>query len=298
MGGGYWRREDFAAYSRTMGRTVRTDGHVDTSRMHGAQDMYRARKLDPLLDPYKVTRECCDSPEHPATVPVILALDVTGSMGGALLKTAASLNVIMQNTLNEYKDVEFMIMGIGDLAYDKAPIQISQFESDIRIAEHLDRIWFERGGGGNSYESYTAAWYMGLHHTKLDCWKRGKKGIIITLGDEPLNPYLPGTRLKQVTGDPLQGDVETKELYRRVQEKFDVFHVAVDDPGDCYQHYEKAIRKSFGPVLGRRLLVSTLDRLPQTILKCLTECGVGAADKNAAAAPETPAAETMGVLSW
>ncbi|MBQ9027316.1 MAG: VWA domain-containing protein [Lachnospiraceae bacterium] len=296
MGGGYWRREDFAMYSRTMGRTVRADGHIDTSRMHGAQDMYRAWKLDPLLDPFMVTRECCDSPEHPATVPVILALDVTGSMGGALLKTAASLNVIMQDTLNEYKDVEFMVMGIGDLAYDRAPVQISQFESDIRVAEHLDRIWFERGGGGNRFESYTAAWYMGLHHTKLDCWKRGKKGVIITLGDEPLNPYLPGRRLAQITGDRLFGDVRTGGLYRRVREKFDVFHVAVDDPGDSFHHYEEAIRRSFGPLLGERLLVSTLDMLPRTILGCLRECGVGAAGTRAVKA--LPITERPGIPGW
>ena len=238
----------------------------------GATDT-RARGLSPDLDPYKVTRECCDSEEHPQTVPVILALDVTGSMGGALLKTASSLGVIMQDILDKYKDVEFMIMGIGDLSYDRGPIQISQFESDIRIAEHLDKIWFERGGGGNSFESYTAAWYMGLHHTALDCWKRGQKGIIITLGDEPLNPYLPGGRLEQLTGDRLQGDVETRDLYRSALEKFEIFHVAVDDPGDCYRRYAGQIKSSFGPLLKKRLRVSTLDKLPRTILECLEECG-------------------------
>ena len=276
MGGGYWRKDDFARYSRGMGRTVRTDGHIDTSGMRGAQDMYRAVGLDPKLDPYKVIRECCDNEEHPNTVPVILALDVTGSMGGALLKTAASLGVIMQDVLSRYRDVEFMVMGIGDLAYDRAPIQISQFESDIRIAEHLDRVWFERGGGGNSFESYSAAWYMGLHHTNLDCWKRGKKGVIITLGDEPLNPYLPAERLSGVTGDALQADVETGMLYRSALEKFEIFHVAIDDPGDCYKRYAGAIRHSFGRLLGKRLRVSTLDKLPNTILRCLEDAGVGA----------------------
>ena len=274
MGGGYWRKEDFARYSAGMGRTVRSDGHIDTSGMRSAQDMYRARGLDPDLSPYKVMRECCDSEEHPETVPVILALDVTGSMGGALLKTASSLGVIMQNILDKYKDVEFMVMGIGDLSYDRGPIQISQFESDIRIAEHLDKIWFERGGGGNSFESYTAAWYMGLHHTVLDCWKRGRKGIIITLGDEPLNPYLPGARLEQLTGDRLQGDVQTRDLYLRALEKFEIFHVAVDDPGDCDRRYAGQIKSSFGRLLKKRLRVSTLDELPRTILKCLEECGI------------------------
>lgn len=275
MGRGGWKREDFERYSRGMGRTVRSDGHIDTSGMRGAQDMYRARMIDPGMDPYKVVRECCDNEEHPATVPVILALDVTGSMGGALLKTASSLGVIMQDILDNYRDVEFMIMGIGDLSYDRAPIQISQFESDIRIAEHLDKIWFERGGGGNSFESYTAAWYMGLRHTRLDCWKRGKKGIIITLGDEPLNPYLPGERLARVTGDALQRDVETGELYRQALQYFDIFHVAVDDPEDSYRWHKSKIIKSFGRLLGKRFVVSTLDSLPQTILRCLEEAGVG-----------------------
>ena len=67
----------------------------------------------------------------------------------------------MTKLYEDITDVEFMIMGIGDLAYDNSPIQISQFESDIRIAEQLDKLWFENGGGGNDYESYTAAWYMG-----------------------------------------------------------------------------------------------------------------------------------------
>lgn len=274
MGGGRWKREDFARYSASRGRSVCADGHIDTSGMRGAQDMYQARNLDPDLDPFKVVRECCDNDEHPETVPVILALDVTGSMGGACLKTAASLNVIMQSILDQYSDVEFLVMGIGDLAYDRAPIQMSQFESDIRIAEHLDKIWFERGGGGNNYESYTAAWYMGLRHTRLDCWKRGRKGIIITMGDEPLNPFLPAKRLAQVTGDHLQGDVETPALYREALEKFEIFHIAIDDREDCYSHYRDDIRKSFGRLLKKRFRVSTLDSLPRTILDCLRESGV------------------------
>lgn len=34
---------------------------------------------------------------------------------------------------------------------------MSQFESDVRIAEVLDKIYMEHGGRGNAYESYTAA---------------------------------------------------------------------------------------------------------------------------------------------
>ena len=271
MGSGAWDNDDFKKYSRNMGRTVRADGNVDTSRMKGAQDMYKARNLDKDLDPRGVIRECCDTQEHPKTVPVILALDVTGSMGGSLLKTASALGVIMKDVLEKYRDVEFMVMGIGDLFYDMAPIQISQFESDIRIAEHLDKIWFERGGGGNNSESYSAAWYMGLRHTSLDCWKRGKKGVIITLGDEPMNTVLPMRQLKNITGDPLQDDVLTADLYQAASEKFDIFHIAIDDRQNCYKYYRDEIGASFGELLGKRLRISTLDMLPKTIVDCLEE---------------------------
>lgn len=47
MGGGAWEYKDFEKYSRSMGRTVRSDGHIDTSGMRGAGDMYRASRLDP-----------------------------------------------------------------------------------------------------------------------------------------------------------------------------------------------------------------------------------------------------------
>ena len=61
MGRGGWKREDFERYSKGMGRTVCADGHIDTSGMRGAQDMYHARMIDPGMDPCKVVRECCDN---------------------------------------------------------------------------------------------------------------------------------------------------------------------------------------------------------------------------------------------
>ena len=226
MGSGVWREDTFRSYSRRVGRVVDSRGRLAGDMNN--QDMFVARKLDPILDPKDVMRECCDSEEHPATVPVILALDVTGSMGQAAVEVAKELNIIMTTLYKKLKDVEFMIMGIGDFAYDKAPLQVSQFESDIRIAEQLDKVYFEFGGGGNGYESYTAAWYFGVNHVQLDAWKRGKKGIIITMGDEGLNPYLPAQRLTDVIGRPVNEDVGTRALYDQAIEKYDIYHLFVN----------------------------------------------------------------------
>lgn len=265
MGGGSWTRDSFKTYSVSKNMTVDERGSITGN--YRAQEMFRQRRISPELDPKNVIRECCDSEEHPNTRPVILALDVTGSMGGASVKVAKELNVIMTELYDKVQDVEFMIMGIGDLSYDNAPIQASQFESDIRIAEQLDKIYFEAGGGGNAYESYTAAWYFGLNHCKLDCWNRGKKGIIITLGDEPLNPYLPMSPLAVSTGNKIQGDVETDELFKEVIQKYDVYHLAVEDRETSYWRYADRIKSSFGKYLDENhLKVVNMDNLANTIV--------------------------------
>ena len=225
MGSGNWSEDTFRTYSRKKGRTLDRSGSLAGDLKN--QDMFSARKMDPALDPNDVCRECCDTKEHPATLPVILALDVTGSMGQAAVEVAKRLNVIMTGLYKKLTDVEFMVMGIGDLAYDDCPLQVSQFESDIRIAEQLDKLYFEFGGGGNAYESYTAAWYFACEHCRLDAWRRGEKGIIITMGDEGINPYLPGNRLGEVTGRRIHDDVETPALYKSVREKYDVYHIFV-----------------------------------------------------------------------
>lgn len=275
MGSGSFSRSSFACYNASMHKSYDST----TNRVVG--QTYTARRLDSALDPKNVVRECANSEEHPNTIPVILALDVTGSMGGACKECAEALGVIMDDLYKKFSDVEFCIMGIGDLDYDDAPIQMSQFESDVRIAVALDKVYMEHGGGGNSFESYTAAWYMALNHTKLDAVdKQGRKGIIITMGDEPMNPYLPHRPLSDVTGDPLQADVDTNALYAEVREKFDVFHIAVDDRQDSYRHYAEKIQKSFGQLLGDRLKISTIQNLPVTISDCIEESVRGAGVSN------------------
>ena len=268
MGYGRWTRDSFVSYSNSRGRTVTDSGHLDSNLTD--QQIFTQRAIHPKLDPKNVMRECCDSEDHPSSIPVILALDVTGSMGSASAEVAKKMNEVMTRLYDQIQDVEFMVMGIGDLAYDRAPIQISQFESDIRIAEQLDLVYMEHGGGGNAFESYTAAWYMGLYHAKLDCWKRGRKGLIITMGDEPMNPYLPKDRLAQVTGDALQSDVETKELYRETLKKYDVYHLhVIHGTGN---RYREAVESSFGGLLEQgHLECVTVGQISDAIIRIVAQ---------------------------
>lgn len=262
MGGGSWTTANYASYLSST-RGIKNADFINTASVN---QFYTARRIDPALDPKGVKiRECRDSEEHPNTIPIILALDVTGSMGSACAAVARQLDKIITGLYADVKDVEFMVMGIGDFAYDDAPLQVSQFESDVRICDQLGKIWFERGGGGNSFESYTAAWYFALRHTELDCWNRGKKGIIITLGDEPLNPYLPGREFERVFGYASQ-DIGTTELYREVTEKFDVYHIIITDrESSGWRCLERDI-KSWSELLdGQHLFVKKSNELPEVI---------------------------------
>lgn len=273
MGYGSWDSRSFDVYTTTT-KGMSSTAYA-TSCSLNTQDIYKSTSLAERLNPKNVMRECRDSEEHPNSLPVILALDVTGSMGQAAVKVAQKLNEIMTDLYDNeaVKDIQFCIMGIGDLDCDRTPIQISQFESDIRIAEQMDEVYFEFGGGGNLYESYTAAWYMGVRHCDLDCWKRNKKGIIITLGDELPNPYLPKISrrcggLEEVTGDNLQDSIETKDLILETKEKYDIYHISVDDTDSAYSWNNRAnkVDDAWKELLGEEnYFVVNLNSLAKTI---------------------------------
>lgn len=278
MGTGSWTTRAFADYTVATKNVANVDDFVTCNNI-STQDVFRVNRLSKVLDPKNIMRECRDNDEHPNTMPVILALDITGSMGEASVAVAKQLGKIMEDIYSDeaVPDVEFCMMAIGDLAYDTTPIQMGQFESDIRIAEQLDAIYFEGCGGGNNYESYTAAWYMGLNHCDLDCWKRGRKGIIITLGDELPNPYLPKlgrlNGLADATGDKLQDNIETKELLPQVREKFDVYHISVNDPHSSYEYNNRKgeIDKQWRELLGENnYFVCGLNDLGKTISSIVT----------------------------
>ena len=273
MGSGSWSSTSYNTYTSST-RGVTADAFSNMS--YSTYEIYTSRHLDPMLDPKGITRLCRDNDEHPETLPVILALDVTGSMGGAATKVAQKLNEIMNELYanDNIHDIEFCCMAIGDLVYDSAPIQMTQFESDIRIAEQLDKVYFEAGGGGNKCESYSAAWYMGSRHCDLDCWKRNQKGIIITMGDELPDSVLPAHKLNKITGDHVQADIDTTELLEEAKTKFNIFHISVNDRESSYTYHQYYnIDTKWENKIGKEnYFVSTLDSLPGIIVNIINSC--------------------------
>jgi hypothetical protein len=130
-------------------------------------------------------------------------------------------------------DPQLMFMGIGDAFSDRSPLQVSQFESDTEIMlEQLKALWIESNGGGNGGESYNLAWYFAAFHTSTDSFeKRGEKGYLFTIGDEPPHDSLPENAIKKIFNDDVSETMSSKSLYKAASKFYEVFHLLVNRPG-------------------------------------------------------------------
>jgi hypothetical protein len=249
MGSGRWTNRDWEVYSSA---NVRNKASVD--------DIFTSRSLARELDPNGVKiRESCDSRDNPLSTAIIVALDVTGSMDSVLDSMAREGLQKLATEIYDRKpvtDPHIMFMGIGDAeAGDTAPLQVTQFEADIRIAEQLTKVFLERGGGGNNSESYILAWYFATMHTRIDCFeKRRKKGFLFTIGDEQPTPYLRANDIRRVLGYQPQFDTLSPEtLLKLVSQQYEVFHLVVEEGSYCRTHGDLSFR-AWNKLLGQRAI--------------------------------------------
>jgi len=220
--------------------------------------IFTGLKLNPALDPRLCgVRESRDSKENPASNAIIVALDVTGSMGmiaDALARRG--LGVLVQELLarKPVSDPHIMAMGVGDAWCDSAPLQVTQFEADIRIARQLEQIYLEHGGGCNDFESYNLPWYFAATRTAIDCFeKRGRKGYLFTVGDEPPPPLLLEGHVRRLMSSALQSDLSTPDLLAMVGRTYHVFHVIVEE-GNYARHHLRDLTAKWTELLGQRVL--------------------------------------------
>jgi len=192
-------------------------------------------KLDVIHDSMRPQgvkiREARDSENHPNSVPIILALDVTGSMLGVpAYLIREGLPKIMSTIIEKgTPDPQILFLAIGDHECDRFPLQVAQFESgDAELDMWLERTLLEGGGGGNGGESYHLAWDFAAFHTVTDAFeKRGKKGFLFTVGDEPCLPVLPKSAIKEIMADEESKTWTAEDLLKAAQAKYHVYHIHV-----------------------------------------------------------------------
>lgn len=194
----------------------------------------KERKIHASMDPKGAKlREARDSDTHPNSVPIELALDLTGSMGRIpQYLVQEGLPKIMAGIIQGgVPDPALLFVGVGDTEADQYPLQVGQFESgDLELDTWLTRTYLEGGGGRNVGESYLLAWYFAAMHTVTDAWeKRKQKGFLFTCGDEPGLKSLPKNVISELMGDQAQSGYTDTVLLAMAQEKWNVYHLHISE---------------------------------------------------------------------
>lgn len=261
MGGGTFDPGLYRAYaSTTVGKTT--------------EEVYTARGIKDALNPKGVKiRESRDSVDNPLSTPIIVAIDVTGSMG-MLADTIArkGLGVLFESILarKPVTNPHVMFMAFGDVTCDHAPLQVSQFEADNRIVEQLTEIYLEGNGGGNGHESYEFPWYFAAKHTVHDSLiKRGKRGYLFTVGDEPIGPGLKKAEIVKFLEDGAERDYPTPELLEEAQRMYDCYHIVIKE-GNHARGNLSGVLRSWQPLMGQHLIqLEDHTRLAETIVSII-----------------------------
>lgn len=252
----------YRAYSSTASvRSATTASAVSSTKLH------------PDVDPKNFKfRESRDSAGNPNSTPVLIGLDGTGSMGDIALKIHQSgLGVLIEEILKRkpVTDPHVAFACIGDVTSDTAALQVTQFESNIVMLDELKKLWMEGNGGGNGWESYNLPWHFALTRTQCDAFAKGRKGILITIGDEEVPHDLTHDQLVKIYGPGEHLALDNKALLEGLAKNWHVFHLMIEQ-GSHMRYAGDAVIKQWRELLGQRaVLVSDYTKLSEVIISLM-----------------------------
>ena len=236
IGGGTWSNASYTTRSATKVAEGIDDFHYSKTAhatgvyaIHATVDPKTVNKKGAHAD--MSVREALDSDEHPESLAIAVIFDVTGSMGHIPRILQQQLPKLYGLIIEKgyVPDPQILYGAVGDAYSDRVPLQIGQFESDNKADEALENLILEGGGGGGNHESYELAAYFLARKTYTDCFeKRGKKGYLFLIGDERIYSQIDRKQVENLIGDSLQENIPTEDLFRELQEKWEVFFLYAD----------------------------------------------------------------------
>lgn len=287
MGGGSW---DTGRY--TSAKTTRATTGVDDFAYSK-----KATTTHTNLDPFRINKkpvgmlESRDSEEHPTSSPVLVCFDVTGSNIERARDAQKRLPNLMELLGKYLTDPQVAVAANDDYnSVGNQCLQISDFESDNRVDEHIRSIRLTGEGGGNDGESYDLMLYAAARKIVTDDMeKRGKKGYFFMYADEPIFKEVNRAEVKSVFGDDIERAIPITEMIEEVRRSWTLFVVF---PIGGYAHARKQFVELFGeesvldlqhPNLICELIASTIGLYeskvtPESLVTDLVAVGVSAND--------------------
>lgn len=213
-----------------------------------SEAVFTQNTCHPQLNPHGVrVRESRDSENHPDSLAIVFALDVSGSMGQIPVQLAQrTMPGFMKAVLTVVPDPQILWMAVGCAYSDKSAFQVGQFESESSLIDKWLGMLHLEGGGGWRGESYDLALYFAARHTAIDCHeKRGRRGYLFLTGDEVFFMRLPPYCVKQWLGDDLKEELRIEDLVDELVRRYRVFFLIPDaqraQSDGCYNGWQKLL---------------------------------------------------------
>lgn len=164
--------------------------------------------------------------------PYMFSTDGTGSFGAyieAAFHAAPKIYTTLESNArgNHQMDFSFSVFQDRDDRHDV--IQVPEFESDNRFAEHM-RLLVPDKSGGDSPEDYDLGIWYAANMVEADVFRYGGKGFFVLLLDAPGRGRVESHLVKTRIGCDMQ-TVSTSEVWKQLQTKFHSFVVVFSTSG-------------------------------------------------------------------
>lgn len=234
-----WARP--SAYSYKGGRSAkakRKKASEESAQKGGRSYLNRREPNMDLVSPFGRTLSTN------STTPLVVAVDVTGSMSSWPAEIFDRLPLLYQ-TLSQYRpDLEISFAAIGDATSDSYPLQITDFAAGVELEDHLNAIYGEGGGGGGMRESYELFAYFLLTQTRAP---NAERPYLIIYGDEGFYPEVASAQLRYYLGGRERRNRDSIEVFRALSEAWNVFHLRKSYGGGNDARIEAQWAEAIGP---------------------------------------------------
>lgn len=200
---GPWRGHDFKSARKHY------DAHVGRSYDDAKAS---SKSVDSLIEA---------SLETKSESPLVIACDVTGSMGdwpATMFSKLPYLELEGKEYLGETMEISFA--AVGDVYSDSYPLQVRPFTSGTDLKKRLEELVIEGGGGGQTQESYDLC---ALYYARKVKMPNAIKPIFIFIGDEGLYDFVDKDYAKRYTKIDTEGRMSSKQAIEELKKKYTVY---------------------------------------------------------------------------
>ncbi|MDO8516899.1 MAG: hypothetical protein Q7S33_02130 [Nanoarchaeota archaeon] len=185
--------------------------------------------------------------------PLIIAVDVTGSMAEWPAEIFDRLPLLYQ-TLGKYRpDLDIVFAAIGDATCDSYPLQVNDFAKDTgELEKKLKALGCEGGGGGHITESYELFGYFMQEHCNTP---KAKSPFLLIYGDEAFYDKVDPRQVKHYIGDDLQSPLDTKEVWQNLMQKYNVYYMQKPYGGGYDSSTTQKVKELWGDALGKERII-------------------------------------------